>query len=637
MKYYKLKADFTGIIISLLGIFFYTTSFSQPLILQNNFEGNSTISSWYGDDCLINTNFSNPFPTGINTSAKVLRYGDIGGQYANIGFNAGFSFNLNTGSTFSLKIYVPSNGITGNQNNQISLKLQNGSIAQPWSTQSEIIKPILLNQWQTITFDFAADAFINFNPNSGNPMNRWDFSRVLIQVNGENNNANVLAYIDDFLYAGAVSTATNLVWSDEFDGNGVVNDLNWFHQTQLPNGVGWYNNELQHYTNSAVNSFRSNGLLNIVAKKEVFTNQGQTKQFTSARLNSKFAFKYGRVEVRAKLPTGAGTWPAIWMLGKNIIEPGGYWTATYGTKNWPACGEIDIMEHWGSNQNVISSAAHHPINGNLSIGEYVSNAQFKAGVSNEFNIYAVEWNKESITFSVNGINHLSYHPAIKNQYTWPFDAEQYILLNVAIEPSVTQNFVQSTMEIDYVRVYQEDVALPLRFTHYSILAGNGKSVENNWTTANEMNVSHFNIQRSTNGSEFTTIGKVTAQNNLSNQYQYTDHKLPAATYQFAHYYRIQSIDKDGKVQYSTIRQINTNNQTPGIVIYPNPAKDYINITSQEIIKEIRIVNQLSQIVQLQTPNTKQTTLSIKQCVKGIHMIQITTSNGKTITQKILVE
>lgn len=453
-------------IVSLLFLFSYITLFSQTQILQDNFDGNSSISSWFGDDCLINTDFNNPFPTGSNTSAKVLKYSDIGGQYANVGFNAGFSFNLLTSSAFSLKIFVPSNGITGNQNNQISLKLQNGFIDQPWSTQCEIIKPILLNQWQTITFDFATDAFINLDPNSLHPLNRWDFSRVLIQINGENNNSNVLAYIDDFFYSGAISTFNNLVWSDEFDGNGVVNSLNWFHQTQLPNGSSWYNGELQHYTNSANNSYRSNGFLNIVAKKEVFTNQGQTKQFTSARLNSKFAFKYGRVEVRAKLPTGHGTWPAIWMLGKNIIEPGGFWTGTYGTINWPACGEIDIMEHWGTNQNVISSAVHHPINGNLSIGEYISNSQYKPGVSNEFNIYAVEWNEQSITFSVNGINHLIYSPTIKNQYTWPFDAEQYILLNIAIEPSVTQNFVQSTMEIDYVRVYQENVLTSANTTNF---------------------------------------------------------------------------------------------------------------------------------------------------------------------------
>lgn len=282
-------------------------------------------------------------------------------------------------------------------------------------------------------------------------VNSFAQPRVMIQ---ENKTSNTLANIDNTV---ATSPFNKLVWSDEFDGYGLVNSANWFHQTQLPNGLSWYNSELQHYTNSASNSFRKNGILNIIAKRENFTDQGQTKQFTSARLNSKFAFKYGRVEVRAKLPTGAGTWPAIWMLGKNIIEPGAYWTNNYGTINWPACGEIDIMEHWGSNQNVISSAVHHPINGNLSVGEYITNAQFKPNVSNEFNIYAVEWDEQSITFSVNGIDHLTYNPIIKNQYTWPFDAEQYLLLNIAIEPRVSSNFVQSTMEIDYVRVYQKNV------------------------------------------------------------------------------------------------------------------------------------------------------------------------------------
>jgi len=276
-------------------------------------------------------------------------------------------------------------------------------------------------------------------------VNSFAQSRVINQENLENNTSNT------------TSPFNKLVWSDEFDGYGLVNGVNWFHQTQLPNGISWYNSELQHYTNSATNSFRKNGILNIVAKRETFTDQGQTKQFTSARLNSKFAFKYGRVEVRAKLPTGAGTWPAIWMLGKNIIEPGAYWTSNYGTINWPACGEIDIMEHWGSNQNVISSAVHHPVNGNLSVGEYIVNAQNKPNVSNEFNIYGLEWDEQSITFSVNGINHLTYNPIIKDKYTWPFDAEQYLLLNIAIEPRVNSSFVQSTMEIDYVRVYQQNV------------------------------------------------------------------------------------------------------------------------------------------------------------------------------------
>jgi beta-glucanase (GH16 family) len=441
--------------IFVLILFLSINSFSQTQISQDNFEGNSTITSWFGDNCGMDNAFANPFQNGINTSAKVLKYTDAGGQYANVRFDAGFNYNLNTSSVFTLKIYVHSSGIIGNQTNQISLKLQNGSDASPWLTQCEIIKPIVLNQWQTITFNFASDPYINLDPTSQNPLNRSDFSRVILQVNGENNTSQVTAYIDDFYYSGTATVFNTLVWSDEFETNGGINTDKWFPQTRLPNGNSWYSGELQHYTNRVVNSNVNNGILSIVAKREPFTDQGQTKQFTSARLNSKFSFKYGRVEARAKLPTGAGTWPAIWMLGKNIIEPGGYWTSTYGTISWPACGEIDIMEHWGTNQNVVSSAVHHPINGNLGTDEYATNAQNKPGVSNDFHIYAMEWDSQKITFSVDGINHLTYNPVVKNQYTWPFNAEQYILLNVAIEPSVTSGFVQSAMEVDYVRVYQQ--------------------------------------------------------------------------------------------------------------------------------------------------------------------------------------
>jgi hypothetical protein len=102
---------------------------------------------------------------------------------------------------------------------------------------------------------------------------------------------------------------------------------------------------VQHYTNRLDNSFVSNGNLHIVAKRETFTDQNVTKLFTSARLNSKFAFTYGRVDIRAKAPNAQGTWPALWLLGRNINEDGGFFDAVYGNTNWPACGEIDIMEH----------------------------------------------------------------------------------------------------------------------------------------------------------------------------------------------------------------------------------------------------------------------------------------------------
>ena len=253
-----------------------------------------------------------------------------------------------------------------------------------------------------------------------------------------------------------------LVWSDEFDDDGTtyisgvdnaIDDSKWFHQTKLPNGWGWYNNELQHYTNRIENSYVSDGTLKIVAKKEVFSDQGHTKDYTSARLNSKFAFTYGVVEIRAKLPTGDGTWPAIWTLGKNINEPGAYWQQQgFGTVSWPACGEIDIMEHWGNNQNYVQSAMHTPSSHGATDNH---GGRTISTVSSEFHVYKLEWTAEKMTFSVDNIAHYIYNPPVKNASTWPFNSDQYLLLNVAIQESIASSFTSSAMEIDYIRVYQE--------------------------------------------------------------------------------------------------------------------------------------------------------------------------------------
>lgn len=249
----------------------------------------------------------------------------------------------------------------------------------------------------------------------------------------------------------------DLVWSDEFDTNGAINSTNWFHQTQLPAGGNWFNGEQQHYTNQIANSFVDAGFLNIVAKKENFTDQGFTKQYTSARLNSKFAFLYGRVDVRAKIPTNQGTWPAIWMLGKNVNEDGGFFDATYGTTNWPACGEIDIMEHGitpSQPTNYIQSALHTPSSfGNtFNIGGTIAN-----NLGNDFHVYSMNWSPHEISFLLDGVVFYTYNPAVKNASNWPFNQEQYLLLNIAmggVAGTIPSNFTQATMEIDYVRVYQ---------------------------------------------------------------------------------------------------------------------------------------------------------------------------------------
>ena len=258
----------------LCAFFLSINLFCVAQTVEDNFEGNGTISSWSGDDCGLDTSFSNIFRTGINTSATVLKYSDTGGRYANVRFEVPTNFNLSEQYTFSLKLYIPSSGVSGSEANQISLKLQDGWITAPWSAQSEIIKPIILDEWQTVCFDFKNDNYRNLDPNSTSPTSRTDFNRIVLQINGENNGSNVVGYIDDFLYDGVLVSGPDfntLVWSDEFEGNGAINSENWFHQTQIPNGGSWYNGEVQHYTNRVENSSVNDGVLSIKAIIVVYT------------------------------------------------------------------------------------------------------------------------------------------------------------------------------------------------------------------------------------------------------------------------------------------------------------------------------------------------------------------------------
>lgn len=303
---------------------------------------------------------------------------------------------------------------------------------------------------------------------------------------------------------------TDLVWSDEFNTNGAVDGTKWFHQTQLPTGSSWYNGELQHYTNQLDNSSTNNGNLSITAKRQSFTDQGFTKEFTSARLNSVFPFLYGRVDVRAKVPIDQGTWPAIWLLGKNVNEPGGYYAANFGTTNWPACGEIDMMEYGifpGSPANFIQSTLHTPsgYGGGGSHGSTIANSD----IQNNFHVYSMNWSPNQITFLLDGVAYYTYNPSVKNASTWPFDKEQFLLLNIAmggVAGSVPSSFTQAKMEIDYVRIYQNttpDLELPTAFTATS---GNitNNSIELLLNATDNYGVINYTI--SYNGNTISTTG-----------------------------------------------------------------------------------------------------------------------------------
>lgn len=234
-----------------------------------------------------------------------------------------------------------------------------------------------------------------------------------------------------------VTVNLSLVWSDEFNTTGQPDASKWGYDLGTGSG-GWGNNELQYYTDRPDNVTVSGGTLKITAKREAFSGSA----FTSARLltKGKFSFKYGRIEVSAKLPSGGGTWPAIWMLGDNI-----------SSVNWPACGEIDVMEHVGNQLNKIYATLHYP--GHSGAGG-VGGTTMISGATTSFHKYTAEWNSSNIKFYVDDALFYTF----ANNNTMPFNQNFFLLLNCAMGGNfggtVDPAFTSSVMEVDYVRIYQ---------------------------------------------------------------------------------------------------------------------------------------------------------------------------------------
>lgn len=233
-----------------------------------------------------------------------------------------------------------------------------------------------------------------------------------------------------------VAVQLSLVWSDEFDVPGTPDPAKWGFDL---GAGGWGNNEAQYYTNRLDNASISNGTLKITAKAESYSGSN----YTSARLLSKgkFSFKYGKIEFRAKLPAGGGTWPALWMLGDNLSSVG-----------WPACGEIDVMEHLGNQLNKIYGTLHYP--GHSGAGGTGSSVMI-SNATTEFHIYSLEWNAGEIKIAVDGV---PFYTVANNTTTMPFNQNFFVIMNVAMGGNfggaIDPAFTSGTMEVDYVRVYQ---------------------------------------------------------------------------------------------------------------------------------------------------------------------------------------
>jgi beta-glucanase (GH16 family) len=241
-----------------------------------------------------------------------------------------------------------------------------------------------------------------------------------------------------------------LVWSDEFNGP-TLDPSVWNIET---GGHGWGNQEKQFYTGRPENIRIEDGVLIIEAHKEQYNNN----HYTSARINTKGkqAFQYGRIEARISMPSGKGTWPAFWMLGAN-----------FDIARWPLCGEIDIVEHVGSDPRVVINATHTSEKNGSNGQNWFSKKHFD-NVEHHYNVYAIEWEEKAnegddcIHFYFNDIKLATvWEPHINaTVQRWPFKQDFFIILNLAlggtmggsIDDTIFDQPVQ--LKIDYVRVYQ---------------------------------------------------------------------------------------------------------------------------------------------------------------------------------------
>lgn len=243
-------------------------------------------------------------------------------------------------------------------------------------------------------------------------------------------------------------TFTKLVWADEFSYKGLPDTSKWSYDVGngCPALCGWGNNEKQYYTKNLQNAMVKKGKLVIETHKEMVENS----PYTSARLvtKNKGDWKYGRIEIKAKIPQGKGIWSAVWMLPTE-------WK--YG--GWPQSGEIDIMENVGylpdSLFGTIHTGAYNGILGTQKSGGLLSKT-----LANTFHIYAVEWNADEIAFFMDNVKYHVFKNEHNGSNAWPFDQSFHLLLNIAVggnwggKYGVDDSIFPQKMEVDYVRVYQ---------------------------------------------------------------------------------------------------------------------------------------------------------------------------------------
>ncbi|MBS1917001.1 MAG: glycoside hydrolase family 16 protein [Bacteroidetes bacterium] len=242
------------------------------------------------------------------------------------------------------------------------------------------------------------------------------------------------------------SNKWKLIWSDEFNYSGVPDSTKWNYDIGTGED-GWGNHELEYYTNHLANARVEKGKLVIEAKKENF----QGMKYTSARLvtKGKADWQFGKIEVRAKLPKGRGTWPAIWMLGSTT------------PLHWPDDGEIDIMEHVGYDPGKIHATIHCK-KYNSGLNNHKTAITDVPDFADAFHIYSLEWNTDSLCIFVDDKKYFTYANEHTGHDAWPYSQPMHLLLNIAVggdwggQKGVDDSIFPQKMLVDYVRVYQKE-------------------------------------------------------------------------------------------------------------------------------------------------------------------------------------
>ena len=659
---------------SLLIVFLFLSAYCNAQTLPLDFE---TTYVWENFDGGEVTTIANPHNNSENSSANV------GKMVKNTGQNWGGSYltlssalDFNNNNTFSMKVF------SIKANTKVLLKVENSA-----NTSTSFEKELTMskvNEWETLNFDYST---INAQETYDRVVLIFDLGTV------GDGSPSYTYYIDDISLfyqapnctsgntgANPTTTSYELVWADEFSQDGAPCSLNWGYDL---GAGGWGNGESQTYTSSLDNAIVENGVLKIKAKKN-------GNSYTSARLKTqeKYNFKYGKVDVRAKLPAAQGTWPAIWMLGSN-----------FPTAGWPHCGEIDIMEQTGQNKNESLATLHwynNAGNNNASYGETtnITNA------SSEFHVFSLEWTPNEVKILLDG----NQYYVLANNDNLPFNNDFFIILNIAmggtLGGTIDPNFSEDTMEIDYVRVYQRsetasnpepNVAAPTPTENVSDVISifsdtytniSGVDLNPNWnqsTTTSEVSIQGNNTLKYKNlnyqGTDFsgnqqdvssmthlhfdywtadatqldfylinaTTGGAgekfydvdvedgITTQNWISINVPLTHFTNQGFTLNDIMQFKVVG---NGTVFLDNMYFVNNPSLTVNefgiedILVLSNPTSEKWTInTSNNIIKSLSIYNLLGKEVIVMTPNSNKVTVFASHLKRGIYIAKINTDKG----------